>query len=550
MSRVKATLILLTTLFVSACGYDFPLSEKQGLPIDRSVLGLWEEVNNETVKHRVLISATSESEYFVHMSDGTEDLFLRGYPLRVAGISLVQLAVTDKRYIPINETGSYFSLSYEVSDGNLVIKLPDTGILSTGLKSSAHLREAFIINKDNPRLFSEPARLRKINANKSKLADLEATLRYAAEKGDVATMLTLLTNGVNVNGKDKKGTTALMDAASNGQIPALQVLLVKGANVDARDESGITALFYAASNGQVPALQMLLTRGANIEARAEDGLTALMLAASSGEVPALQALLAKGANIDARTEDGGTALMLAAGDGQVRAMQALLAKGADINAKDKKGWTALMCAASFGEVPAIQVLTTNGADVNAGSASDVTALMVAALNGHTTAVQALLAKGANVYAIDKTGYTALDSALLKPYSDVVKVLREEMNKPCPANSSNEYLFRLNGRVQTGIVIKRGDRLTFSASGVVTFGILAGGGGPEGINGFRGYNLVGDVQHGALVARINKDEGWYVIGRGQMIVANVDGILELAVNDMDAGNNTGQFEVKISICKAR
>jgi hypothetical protein len=163
MSRVKATLILLATLFVSACTYDFPLSGKQGLRIDPSVLGLWEEINNETVKQKISISATSESEYLVHMSNGTEDLFLRGYPLRIAGISLVQLVATDKRYVPINEAGSYLPLSYKVSDGDLVIKLTDSGLLGKKLNSSAALREAFIRNKDNPRLFSEPIRFRKIN---------------------------------------------------------------------------------------------------------------------------------------------------------------------------------------------------------------------------------------------------------------------------------------------------------------------------------------------------------------------------------------------------
>jgi hypothetical protein len=114
---------------------------------------------------------------------------------------------------------------------------------------------------------------------------------------------------------------------------------------------------------------------------------------------------------------------------------------------------------------------------------------------------------------------------------------------------------LNGRGRTGVVIKRGDRITFRASGRVSFGVIAGAGGPEGINGFRGYNLIrgADIQHGALLARIkqrNANDAWYYIGKGRVITSSVDGTLELGVNDIDASNNRGSFTVEITICRAR
>jgi hypothetical protein len=170
-------------------------------------------------------------------------------------------------------------------------------------------------------------------------------------------------------------------------------------------------------------------------------------------------------------------------------------------------------------------------------------------------VQAFLAKGADMNAKTEKGSTALDFASRNGHTAVVEVLRRAQNKPCPANLSAEYVFQLNGRGSTGVVIKRGDRLTFRASGLVSFGAFAGSGGPKGIDGFRAYNLLrnADIQHGAFIARIkqpNANDGWYYIGEGRTIISDVNGTLELGVNDSDASNNRGSFTVEVTICRAR
>jgi hypothetical protein len=248
-------------------------------------------------------------------------------------------------------------------------------------------------------------------------------------------------------------------------------------------------------------------------------------------------------------------LIIALKGGDLATARNLLAKGADPNAQDEDGATPLALASLGGHTDIVQALLTKGANVNAHSINGFTPLMLAAGKGHLPIVQALLARGANVNAKSEDGFTALDFASSLGHTAVVEVLRRAQNKPCPASLSAEHVFQLNGRGSTGVVIKRGDKLTFRASGRVSFGVIAGAGGPEGINGFRVYNFIGgaDIQHGALLARIkrpNANDAWYYIGKGREITSGVDGTLELSVNDIDTSNNRGSFTVEVSICRAR
>jgi hypothetical protein len=394
MNKVIAVLVIMLGIVATGCEYEVPLAEKQGLPIDNSVLGIWEGIppdGEPQTKDRMKVSRYSETEYLVHYFAPEHNRYLRAYPIRIGGLSCIQIQGihTEKENIKEKDR-SYYVFSYELLNGDLAMKCLNPNLVSNNLKSSSELQAAFLRHKDNGNLFIGPSRFRKLSMNATKQEKLGDAFRDAALKGDVATVRNLLAKGEDPNAQDKSGYTPLMLAAGAGHLPVVQALLAKGADVNAKDDLGATALTVASGNGSTA---------------------------------------------------------------------------------------------------------------------------------------------------------------------VVEVLRKAMNKPCPANLSDEHVFRLNGRVRTGVVIKRGDRITFRASGRVSFGALAGSGDPEGINGFRGYNLIrgADIQHGALLARIKQqyaNDGWYYIGKGRVITSKVDGTLELGVNDIDASNNRGSFTVEVSICRAQ
>lgn len=126
--------------------------------------------------------------------------------------------------------------------------------------------------------------------------------------------------------------------------------------------------------------------------------------------------------------------------------------------------------------------------------------------------------------------------------------------PCPAQFRSSHTVGVNGPITTEVEVKPGDQVSIRASGLVTFGIFAGQGGPEGIQFNPSYSYFPDSPHGCLMGRIRTSGGgdadrWFLIGKGTDLTAKESGILQLNVNDNDPGNNTGEFSVDITVCKA-
>src|SRR5262249_2392922 len=91
----------------------------------------------------------------------------------------------------------------------------------------------------------------------------ETTLVDAAERGDRATALRLLTKGANPNAASPDGTTPVMWAASNGDAELVRALVKAGADVKRKNQFGTSALTEAAVIGSAPIIDALLKAGAD-----------------------------------------------------------------------------------------------------------------------------------------------------------------------------------------------------------------------------------------------------------------------------------------------
>ena len=212
----------------------------------------------------------------------------------------------------------------------------------------------------------------------------------------------LLHSGVSVNVRDKirDNSTPLIWAASFGNTAVVQLLLSKGAEVDARDSRGGTALIDAACSCAISdmpytldSMRLLLKAGADVEAKDNDDTTALMAAAGWDRSEIITLLLENGARIDDRDKQGNTALIIAArGSLEATAVKVLLAKGAAVNAANNDGDTALILAASTGgyeDVQVVKLLLANGAVLSVRNNRGETALSLAERNRRTAIVQLL-----------------------------------------------------------------------------------------------------------------------------------------------------------------
>lgn len=103
----------------------------------------------------------------------------------------------------------------------------------------------------------------------------------------------------------------------------------------------------------------------------------------------------------------------------------------------------------------------------------------------------------------------------------------------------------NGWTNSGLVVRRGQRLRISATGRVT--LSAGRAStPAGLPTLADKDkLMRNEPTGALIAVIGDDNDEFVlIGRSREFVAQRDGVLFLGVNEGNLNDNTGSYEVTI------
>lgn len=137
----------------------------------------------------------------------------------------------------------------------------------------------------------------------------------------------------------------LLWASATGRSDAVSVALKLGADINYRNFRGITPLMDAATNGHKETLRLLVSNGAHLDTRMSDGRTALSKTAQAGQTECLKELLLSGADVNAGGRDeGSTPLMEAAMVGKTESVKVLLQHGARINAADIDGNNALIWA--------------------------------------------------------------------------------------------------------------------------------------------------------------------------------------------------------------
>ena len=110
----------------------------------------------------------------------------------------------------------------------------------------------------------------------------------------------------DIDERDHKGWTALMQAADQGDLNKAQYLLQHGAQVDACDNCNWTALMRAASAGHLSIIRLLADDyGASVNIRDKGGYTPLMVAASNNHAEVVRFLAVRGAELNVADDNLG-----------------------------------------------------------------------------------------------------------------------------------------------------------------------------------------------------------------------------------------------------
>ena len=125
---------------------------------------------------------------------------------------------------------------------------------------------------------------------------LEPEIHFAARRGDMATVRTLIQKRVYVDSRNVHGDTPLMFASMYGHEDIAIFLIAKRAKINAKDNQfGWTALMWASGQGHKDIVELLIANGADVNARDKKGFTALVVASNKGRKEIIALLRKHGA---------------------------------------------------------------------------------------------------------------------------------------------------------------------------------------------------------------------------------------------------------------
>lgn len=161
-----------------------------------------------------------------------------------------------------------------------------------------------------------------------------------ARDGDGPGIRRTLSDGADVNSRNRVGETALLIALKKNNLEIAQLMLAVGTDVNIAAVNGVTPLMAAAYTGQAEIAGKILAKGADVKAVDRLGKSAMTYAAGEGRAEVVKLLLAGGVDPNAVYDNDLTALMWAAGGGNADTVKVLLAAGAKTGLKDNRGKTA------------------------------------------------------------------------------------------------------------------------------------------------------------------------------------------------------------------
>lgn len=285
------------------------------------------------------------------------------------------------------------------------------------------------------------------------------SLREAIQKDSLESISKILSKGIDINSKDKRGSTALHIAVSINNLKITSFLIKNGANVNATDRHKNTSLHMIAKKSyytlamrralllaqvgiilktkqladktntkkkvtpklaNVPKYQstvspdikkeqearvrslkimsILIDNGADVNAKNKEGDTPLNKAVEKSTIQVISLLINKGAHINIPNKYESYPILWAVEKKDTKILSLLIEKGANINVASSMG-TALHLASAVGKLEAVKLLIKKGADINAKSTNaNFTPLHEAAKEGKLKVAKFLIEKGADINA--------------------------------------------------------------------------------------------------------------------------------------------------------
>jgi len=142
---------------LAGCDYTVPLVKSPTLPLDNTVVGLWQSTDGGATTNKLLVLPSSKEQYLVvYPAESPNAMFAHGALWKNDKLTLVQLDWfgTARGDLPTdNRTFQY--AKYTVASEKLTLHLLNPEVVSKDVASSNDLVKAIADNKDNPKLFRD-----------------------------------------------------------------------------------------------------------------------------------------------------------------------------------------------------------------------------------------------------------------------------------------------------------------------------------------------------------------------------------------------------------
>lgn len=212
-----------------------------------------------------------------------------------------------------------------------------------------------------------------------------------------------------IHAVDAHGRTPLSWAAQRGMVEAVETLLQCGADPNMCPKDGNSPLMHAAQARNPGCLRPLLDRGADVKQCDIEGQTALHHAACHrNDIAYYKPLLESGSDPNWPTKWGITPLVTVIGDRRNEAVEYLIDNGADMNLKGQDDRSPVFYAVEYNSHGALKFLHHRGADFMGSSTKYPSIAHVAAHHANIETLRILTSYRLslnNIHCVDIEGLT-------------------------------------------------------------------------------------------------------------------------------------------------
>ena len=223
---------------------------------------------------------------------------------------------------------------------------------------------------DEKTIFDDIIEIIAITKGFKKINPVLAAFIKENEKYDVL-LKKILTYRPNIEAQRLDGKNILFDLVTYNDFETLKMIINYGVNLNIKDKRGSTPLMYMVEEGLkikdkkereffIERLVYFLKYRVSVDIQDVDGRTVLHKAVIANDLTVVEKLLTKKADLTITDIHGRTALHHTQWHGNYKIARWLIAAGADMNQLDNSGFTLLNYAAIFGHVRLVIALIASG----------------------------------------------------------------------------------------------------------------------------------------------------------------------------------------------